>query len=693
MKKKKKKWIIAAAAVLAVVITAAAAFKLGLFVYPYSMDRLTEVPSYDLLALRYGRELELLEDYGQGSYTLDEPYIVIDPFDFNPLSALVMFEIGEDCEAQVTVQGDDAYSTYTYAHWVKAPRAEVPLIGLYAGRVNTVSIAAGGEAAELKITTEPLPGDMPDYVLKVSKPERMAQGVTLLTPLAESSYSVLLDNNAQVRGYLSNKRMAHGAATILLRNGNILSAGDEYRQIPYYKANLFEYNWLGKIHRIYDVPSSVHHSLFEMPDGDILAVTNDEHMAQTGTREDMVLCIDRRTGQVKKLYDFREIIDETREPYHHFHPGVLNFPNRDWMHINAAVYDRAHNAVVVSAAIQSMVISIDADSSGINWILGPHEGYEGSDDLKQYLLTPIGDGFEWQWCQHCPVILENDDPGLIDLLLLDNGSTKGFYKESAVPAEENYSRAVIYRIHLQDRTVEQLWQYGKERGTECYSTFIGGVQPLDGSVLVNFGGRVFENGVPSNELAQSVLGGLVTRSRMVEVTAQGEVVYEVEALENTFIDDAGTYRALRIPLFAEESFQTLLGQAEGERIGRSYLCGPPAGEFADFSVPPIYLGRLSAEFTVIRREGDRLILDGTLLNRGTPRLLGRAFVVLRGKRDFRVYETNTGLNGRFFLSVDLNELPPGQYQIAVAGATVEGNDALGRRSVGHFKTEYRVTAG
>ena len=684
----KKKWILAVAVLLVVVAAAAAAFKLGLFVYPYSMDKLNEIQTYDLLATQYARELALLEDYQKESYTVGKPYTAIDPYDFNPLSALVMFEIGEDCAVEVSVQGDDPYATYTYTHQAKVPRAEVPVLGLYAGRENTVTIAAGGKITELKITTGPLPEDMPDYVLEVSKPEQMAKGVTLLTPLTES-YTVLLDNNAQVRGYLSNKRMAHGTSTIILENGNILSVGDEYRQIPYYMANLFEHNWLGKIYRIYDIPNSVHHCMTEMPDGDILAVTNHEFMAQTGTREDMVLRADRKTGQIKKLYDFREIIDEKREPYHHFQPGVDNFPNNDWMHTNAVAYDSARNAVIVSAAIQSMVISIDADSSEINWILGPHDGY--NDELKQYLLTPIGDNFEWQWCQHCPVLLENDDPDLIDILLLDNGSTKSFYEASAVPAAENYSRAVIYQINLKDRTVRQLWQYGKERGTECYSTYIGGVQWLGGNVLANFGGMVFEDGAPSNNLAASVLGGLVTRARIVEVTKEGEEVYEISVHETPFTEDAGIYRALRIPLFMAASYQTLLGQDKGERVGRSNLCGPPAGEFEDFSVPPIYIGKLSAEFTVIRREGDRLILDGTLLNKGTPRILSRAFVILKGKQEARVFETNTGLYGRFFLSVDLSKLPAGEYQIAVAGATVEGNDALGKRSVGHFKTEYKVT--
>ena len=148
-----------------------------------------------------------------------------------------------------------------------------------------------------------------------------------------------------------------------------------------------------------------------------------------------------------------------------------------------------------------------------------------------------------------------------------------------------------------------------------------------------------------------------------------------------------------MPLFVPSSFRTRLGELKGQRLGTSYLCSAPQGDFADFPIPPIYIGKLSADFTVIHREQDRLVLDGTLYNDGTTRLLSKAFVIFRSRKDAFVYEANSGLNGRFFLSVNLRELPPGEYLITIAGATVEGNDALGKRALGHFKTEYKVTVG
>ena len=684
MKKKKRiKRLIIIAVIAGVFFTT---MQLGVFVYPYSLSSLKEVPRYDLLDDQFDIEQKILADYQQDKYTVDSPYIILDPYRLNPLSALIIFDISKSGDAEVVIQGDDAYSTYKYTHKISAPRAEVPILGLYAGRENTVTLNIDNEKYEYKISTEPLPLDMQEYILVESKPEKMAPGVTLCVAIVES-YSTLLDNNAQVRGYLSNKAIAHGTSVITLKNGNVLSVGEEYLQVPYHMAHLYEYNWLGKIFKIYQVPNGVHHSIEELPNGDILASSNPLNMASAGTREDTVIVVDRNTGAVKKTYDYKEILDMSRDPHHHFKPEILNAPNIDWLHMNAAIHDEKHNSIIISGAAHSAVVSIDADTSEINWILGPHDEY--NDELQQYLLTPIGDDFEWQWCQHDPEILETGDPNFVDILLFDNGQNKSFYQETSVPAKDNYSRAVIFRIDQKNRTVEQLWQYGKERGSELYSTYLGSAKKYDDNILIDFGGQLRIGGEPVDDIVQTILDGLVTNSTVVEVTDKGEVVYEVSVHENDFTNSAGTYQASRIPLFTGESFKTMLGEVKGEKIGNSYICGLPTIEFPKI---PFYFGKLSADFNVAHVDSDdRLIMSGILYNDGEIYLISKAFIELRSKNDYYIFDAGGGINGRFFLSLDLDELNSGEYQIAVFAATVDGIDVEGKRQYGHFKTEYKIT--
>ena len=122
--------------------------------------------------------------------------------------------------------------------------------------------------------------------------------------------------------------------------------------------------------------------------------------------------------------------------------------------MNAAQYDAQHDSIIVSSPTQSQVVSIDAQTQAIQWILGPHEGYENSAFLTPYLLTPIGEDFQWAWAQHHPMIMKDldQDPDTIDLMMLDNGQARSFTQAGSMTPENNWSRAVHYRINLNDHT-------------------------------------------------------------------------------------------------------------------------------------------------------------------------------------------------------------------------------------------------
>lgn len=682
--------VVLAAAALAIVYTSGVLVKPT----PAILTTLTKVPQYDLLETQVQREQEILADYNQGAYTFDAPYVLVDPYGMNPCSALVMFDTDMPGDIKVTVTGDNAYSTFTYTKTGSVSRCEVPVVGLYTGRDNAVTLTdAVGNRSRLTISTEPLPADFQNYELIESQPERMEPGVTLFTACFEHSYTTLLDCNGDVRGYLSNQRMAHGTSMLALENGHILSTGDEYKQLPYNMYSLFEYNWLGKVFTEYEVPNGVHHDVEELPDGNFLAASSRADMMGVGTREDVAVIIDRQTGTVVREYDFNSIIDSTRRPYHHFDPPVKNPPNIDWMHMNAAIYDEASNSVIVSSPIQSEVACIDADTEEIKWILGPHEGYEGSSAfLADYLLTPEGNEFEWQWCQHHPMLLDDgdNDPNTYRLLLFDNGQSRSFTEANAVAPENNYSRAVIYEIDARVMTVRQLWQYGKERGSDLYASFLGDANllPQTQNVLITFGGQLRVDGTPVDSIVSGVFGDTATNSRVVEVTQGGEVVYEVAATGNEYSNSAETYQAQRIPLYSDAAYDYALGEVKADRKGTHFYT-PPNTEFA---VPNIYMGSTSAEIYSITREQNRLIIDGNLLLDGKKPVLGRAIIVLRSKDNVYSFASTSSLSGRFFADIDLGSLAPGEYVISIASGVSNDSDAkTANITMGHFLTDYKVT--
>ncbi len=684
------------AIVLMIVIATLYSIKSGKLVIPTArhMQTLISVPQYDVMEWQANREQDILSDYRSGIYGIDDPYIILDPYEMNPLSALLIFETMEPAEISVTVVGKDEFSSMSYNVVAIDTHHEVPVIGLYPGIENTVILDAAfqnnTQRSTINIRTEPLPSDFQVYELITSVPEKSDKGFTLATSCFADTYSALIDCNADIRAYLSNKDVAHGTSMIVLSNGNILSTGDELKQIPYNKTSLWEYNWLGKVYREYDIENAVHHSMVELPDGNILLSSNSKNIFQSGTREDVVIILDRASGNIVREYDFRKILDENRHPYHHFDPGISNQQNIDWMHTNSAVYSPEDNSLIVSSPTQSQVVSVDADSSQINWILGPHEGYEGSSEyLAQYLLQPIGD-LEWQWCQHDVSILPDLDNNVdtIDLLLLDNGQSKSFYESNAVNPEDNYSRAVQFRVDTKAKTVKQIWQYGKERGSECYTTFLGSAKylPDTGNRLISFGGQLRVDEKPVDDIISGVVGGIVTRSRIVEVTGDNEVVFEVAVKENKNTKSAETYQARRISDFDVHGI-TLLGTSDGQRLGRSYF----TEQAVNFKFPSLFIGKVDATFNKLYIETDRLVADGQLYYDKRTYMLGRAVMILRNDENAFAFPANSGLNGRFFLSIDLELIPKGEYEISIAGAVREGTDALsGRMHSGYFRTGYKL---
>jgi arylsulfate sulfotransferase len=331
MKKSMKIALVCVSSVVVILLGTFFVIYSGLLVRPTARtsNNRVEVPYFNLIEWQFARELEILAEYNSTVYTFDEPFIIIDPYLMNPLSALVMFEVIKPADIEVTIVGDCYFSTFTYIKTVLGTHVEIPILGLYAGRENRIIIRilytdGSYETNELTVTTEPLPTDFQILTLVSSVPERMEPGVTLFIACFEQTYTALVDANAQVRGFLSNKRMAHGTNIILLENGNLLATGDEYKQIPYHMTSLWEFNWLGKIFKEYIIPHAVHHGIQEKPNGNILAVSNNKNMFQSGTREDVMIIIDRATGAVIREYDFRYILDETRAPFHHFHPEIIN---------------------------------------------------------------------------------------------------------------------------------------------------------------------------------------------------------------------------------------------------------------------------------------------------------------------------------------------------------------------------------
>ncbi|HTX80015.1 MAG TPA: aryl-sulfate sulfotransferase [Longilinea sp.] len=691
----KKKILYSIAAVIVILGIAAGVVFSGLLVMPTkaALAKDTPVENYDILEVQCQREQDILTDYAKGSYTIQNPYVIQDPYQANPLSALILFETAEPAQATVTVMGKNQYATFTYTYSDFTTHHEVAVLGLYADQKNQVELTityqnGQKETSEQILQTEPLPYDFPNLDVQISKPKEMEQGVDLMISCLDTNYSYMLDANGDVRGYFTDKNFGHCTAMRVLKNGHLLATGEVMKLMPYNMYDLWEMNLLGKIFTEYEIPNAVHHDIIELDNGDFLAASSDANMPlDYDTREDVVIRIDRQTGEVKDEYNLRQILDDTREPFTNDSPDV-QVTNRDWAHLNSVEIDEADNSIIVSLAIQSAVVKFDPDTMQIDWILSSPEGWDGNDSkYQQYLLKPIGDNFDWQWGQHAAKILPDTDgdPNTIDLLLFDNGQVRSFTKEGGVDPANNYSRAVIYRIDEVNRTVQQVWEYGKELGSSAYASFLGNAEllPRTGNINIDFGGMIRTNGVPVDNVVASVLGAQQVQSRVMEVQRDGQEVFDVSITPNNSTESA-TYQVRKIDLY-NSSMNYLLGQFKGERKGTVQTSAP-----ITYSLPPIFIPRISVDFMQIYQQDTNLIVQGTFQYQNKTYTLGKVLFVLKNKDHQYIFQSYPGLDGIFDGRFDLSQVAPGEYAIYVAGGVIEGKDYSGKIMAGYNPTGYKI---
>ena len=540
--------------------------------------------SESLITSQYEKE----KDFKIEGYTIDEPNVILNPYGNSPLSALILFETEVEVSPTVTIVGKDENTTFT--HTFNASKEHLlSIYGLYADYNNEVIIEyeVDGETISkmINIQTEKLPDDFILPTRVEADKDNLDNQLYFFTP-SSSGYTCAYDVNGDVRWYLTNYALWK---IDRLENGHLLVSAERLINPPYYMTGLYEMDLLGKIYVEYSLPGGYHHDYYEMENGNLL-VASDDFNNSKGTVEDYVVELDHETGEIVKTFDLKNVLNMSDGKSE-------NWTDYDWFHNNSVWYDENTNSITLSGRHQDAVINIDYDTGELNWIIGDPTNW--SEEYQKYFFTPIGDDFEWQWSQHAAMITPE---GYV--FILDNGNNKSKIKEEYVPASESYTRGVMYKIDTDNMTIEQIWEYGKERGSDYYSPYISDVDYLGANhYIVHSGGISYKDGEVSNQPA-----GLAGADELKSITTEllnDEIIFEIELPTNN-------YRVEKMDLYVPGE-QLVLGKAKkvgslGKTESKQSLslilnAKSPNEEYNNHNIT----------FT---KEDDRLVINGTF-KRGT----------------------------------------------------------------------------
>ena len=419
----------------------------------------------------------------------------------------------------------------------------LPVLGLYAAHRNILRIRFYGKGHQLlgeetrHIDTPPLLPELPEITVHVNR-DRKRPGMNLVSYYGHTNSELpqipfMFDQYGHIRWYANMathpvlRNLFYDVGVERLQNGNLYFGDGSSSQ-------LVEMDMLGNVINEWPIPGYwFHHHVLELPNGNLLATVSKRGIFTT---EDHVLEIDRKSGVIAQVWDLRESLDRRRR--------VWSSNPADWFHGNGLAYDEANDAIIVSGRVQGTVKL--TRNNEVIWILAPHRGWDQAGDgtdLSTKLLqpldasgTPITDPdvlagftdhseFSWAWYQHAPELTPHGT-----LFLFDNGDNRHY------EGRPIFSRAVEYRIDDEALTIQQVWEYGRERGVATYSGIVSDVDYHETENTVVFmPGFNFEDG---------------PNGKTIEVDyATRQVVYEAEVRKAAPAQEITFHRIERLPIY------------------------------------------------------------------------------------------------------------------------------------------------
>ena len=232
----------------------------------------TEVKIEDNIIDRQNEQIEYLKSYG---YTLDNPNVILNPYDISPLTALIIFETNDAVPVSITVVGKNSDNSYT-KDFEKSKVHYIPVYGLYADYNNKIIIKCQNTEKVVEIKTEKLPKEL-------SNTKTNNTGDTLF--IADDNLPYALDKDGEVRWYLTKK---YTGKIEKLSNDNLFLGSDKKDENDLFDS-ILEIDLLGKIYKEYKIDEGYTGSYIEL-ENSYLILSKD------------LLEIDKQNGEIITRY-------------------------------------------------------------------------------------------------------------------------------------------------------------------------------------------------------------------------------------------------------------------------------------------------------------------------------------------------------------------------------------------------------
>ena len=467
-----------------------------------------------------------------------------------------------DVKSRVSVLVSDGTSVWEKDFYDYSTTHSLTLLGFKPDQTNLMLVTVYNKSRDastapqlLTFVTAPLPSDFPIYTVLTNEPDQMEPGYMLLVigyvQTRVGDEIAILDNYGNVIWY--SPVPATGTPYGDVKQ---LDNGDLFLQLSPPSNEFIEMNMLGEIVRTWHPPAEYPvniHVGHVTSHGTILYLSDASEVVSNFPTSDTVSNSSLKTATVddNPIVEIsftnsallnswspltNGLIDPTRVTYLTYGEYSGSSYGVDIEHANALIDDTNDNSIILSMRDQNAVIKFSRSTGKLKWILGPHALW--GTNWQQYLLTPVGTPFDWNYGQHAPELTPQGT-----LLVFNDNPYQASPFDTQVPDQANFSSAIEYKIDDTDMTVSEVWNSAWQTNQDrIYAPILGRVQwlPQTRNILVAYGYVTYTNGVyPGAPMV-----------RLIEYTHDPvpQVVFDLSFFDYTNFDGGNdSYRAYQIP--------------------------------------------------------------------------------------------------------------------------------------------------
>ena len=279
---------------------------------------------------------EIESSFSCYGYTLENPKIILNPYENSPLTALVMFETDKREKFTITIKGKNN-DDITYDEVSETKEHYIPIYGLYSNYENSVILSTGTVDKKIKIQTD-----------LVGKTDISTEGVETdngINLVSTDNEIVGIDKYGEIRYYLKG---GYSKDIIIDKNNHLFLSTNRVNN-DNSNTGIINIDLLGKIYYEYNLEDGYKGLIYNIDDTKMLILSEN------------IILIDIQTGKVLKEYNLYKTTD--------------NYVN--------LLYDENTNQVILKG--ENVTLYYDYEKCNLDRIIGNKEYVP--DELSTYFVN------------------------------------------------------------------------------------------------------------------------------------------------------------------------------------------------------------------------------------------------------------------------------------------------------------------